>query len=163
MRSMSIPFAKLEALRTTLNPRVIYGPKFCDCSWHKMLQRDKTPAALGRVASKHMAPFPAAPSTRTVKEVDKTSLVYRKNSRRKASYSNASSPPHRPSWTCALKYSSKAGAPTWSLLRPLSCHCISKMGGLPYTLTQKRVVLYSLLEFGSLGEEQPLRCLEIEP
>ena len=62
---VAILFGKLEALRTTLNPRVIYGTKFCDWSWQERLQRDKKPAALGRVAIQHMASFSAAPPPTT--------------------------------------------------------------------------------------------------
>ena len=58
--SRSIPFAKLEVLRSTLNPRMIYGARFCDWFWSELLQQDTKPAALARAAWNHMKGYPAA-------------------------------------------------------------------------------------------------------
>ena len=54
-------FPKLEALRTTLSPRVIYGAKFYDWAWLQLLSFDTEPASLVRDTCSHMPGFPTAP------------------------------------------------------------------------------------------------------
>jgi len=61
-------FAKLEALRTTLSPRVIYGAKLCDWTWNQLLTLDTEPASLVRSTCSHMPGFPTVPLLHPAKE-----------------------------------------------------------------------------------------------